>query len=131
MTEVEPRPGDQRRAGRSRNRREEILRAALDVFAERGYRGASLALVAERVGLTQQGLLHYAPWVGTAAYTPYAQAFQNLLHKVPLRNGPASSYRLAPVIASAGPDRVMGLEPRTFAPLGAGANDNLCSVTQP
>ena len=46
---------------RRRNRREEILHAALDVFAERGYRGASLAAVAERVGLTQQGLLHYFP----------------------------------------------------------------------
>jgi AcrR family transcriptional regulator len=46
---------------RRRNRRDEILRAALDVFAERGYRGASLAAVAERVGLTQQGLLHYFP----------------------------------------------------------------------
>ncbi|MBV1855925.1 TetR/AcrR family transcriptional regulator [Catellatospora tritici] len=42
-------------------RRSEILAAALAVFAERGYRGASLAAVAERVGLTQQGLLHYFP----------------------------------------------------------------------
>ncbi|GGL68022.1 TetR family transcriptional regulator [Streptomyces fumigatiscleroticus] len=37
------------------------MRAALEVIAERGYRGASLAAVAERVGLTQQGLLHYFP----------------------------------------------------------------------
>jgi len=78
-----------------------------------------------------QGLLNSAPWVGTAAYTPSAQAFQNLLHKVPLRNGPASSYRLAPVIASAGPDRTLGLDLRTFAPQEAQANDNLYSVTQP
>ncbi|MFI0979190.1 TetR/AcrR family transcriptional regulator [Streptomyces sp. NPDC021093] len=46
---------------RSEERRAEILRAALEVIAERGYRGASLASVAERVGLTQQGLLHYYP----------------------------------------------------------------------
>ncbi|MER5181276.1 TetR/AcrR family transcriptional regulator [Streptomyces sp. NPDC002896] len=46
---------------RSEERRAEILRAALEVIAERGYRGASLAAVAERVGLTQQGLLHYFP----------------------------------------------------------------------
>ncbi|MFE1112445.1 TetR/AcrR family transcriptional regulator [Streptomyces rochei] len=46
---------------RSRERRAEIVRAALDVIAERGYRGASLAAVAERVGLTQQGLLHHFP----------------------------------------------------------------------
>ncbi|MFI9765927.1 TetR/AcrR family transcriptional regulator [Streptomyces sp. NPDC052415] len=46
---------------RSQERRAEIVRAALAVIAERGYRGASLAAVAERVGLTQQGLLHYFP----------------------------------------------------------------------
>ncbi|MGG8408384.1 TetR/AcrR family transcriptional regulator [Streptomyces sp. 12297] len=46
---------------RSEERRGEILNAALEVIAERGYRGASLAAVAERVGLTQQGLLHYFP----------------------------------------------------------------------
>ncbi|MDH6701805.1 TetR/AcrR family transcriptional regulator [Streptomyces griseoviridis] len=42
-------------------RRAEIVRAALEVIAERGYRGASMAAVAERVGLTQQGLLHHFP----------------------------------------------------------------------
>jgi AcrR family transcriptional regulator len=46
---------------RGGERRAEIVRAALEVIAERGYRGASLAAVAERVGLTQQGLLHYFP----------------------------------------------------------------------
>ncbi|MFF3620125.1 TetR/AcrR family transcriptional regulator [Streptomyces sp. NPDC002467] len=46
---------------RSEERREEIVLAALEVIAERGYRGAALATVAERVGLTQQGLLHYFP----------------------------------------------------------------------
>ncbi|MEE1792664.1 TetR/AcrR family transcriptional regulator [Streptomyces sp. BE308] len=46
---------------RSEERRAEILGAALEVIAERGYRGASLSAVAERVGLTQQGLLHYFP----------------------------------------------------------------------
>ncbi|WP_329248871.1 TetR/AcrR family transcriptional regulator [Streptomyces sp. NBC_01478] len=57
--------GDAMNATNSRTRREErraeIVRAALEVIAERGYRGASLAAVAERVGLTQQGLLHYFP----------------------------------------------------------------------
>ncbi|MFJ2604833.1 TetR/AcrR family transcriptional regulator [Streptomyces sp. NPDC091279] len=46
---------------RSEARRAEIVRAALEVIAERGYRGASMASVAERVGLTQQGLLHHFP----------------------------------------------------------------------
>ncbi|CAM5745622.1 putative HTH-type transcriptional regulator BetI [Streptomyces afghaniensis 772] len=54
--------GDAMRARtRSEERRAEIVRAALEVIAERGYRGASLAAVAERVGLTQQGLLHHFP----------------------------------------------------------------------
>ncbi|ANS64963.1 transcriptional regulator [Streptomyces lincolnensis] len=46
---------------RSEERRAEIVRAALEVIAERGYRGASMAAIAERVGLTQQGLLHHFP----------------------------------------------------------------------
>ncbi|MCL6732806.1 TetR/AcrR family transcriptional regulator [Streptomyces neyagawaensis] len=46
---------------RSQERRAEIVRAALEVIAGRGYRAASLAAVAERVGLTQQGLLHHFP----------------------------------------------------------------------
>lgn len=46
---------------RSGERREDIVRAAFDVIAERGYHRASLAAVAERVGLTQQGLMHYFP----------------------------------------------------------------------
>jgi AcrR family transcriptional regulator len=50
-----------RRRAQPEQRRSEILTAAREVFAERGYRGASLAAVAERVGLTQQGVLHYYP----------------------------------------------------------------------
>ncbi|MFE3139507.1 TetR/AcrR family transcriptional regulator [Streptomyces scopuliridis] len=46
---------------RSEERRAEILRATLEVIAERGYRGTTLGAVAERIGLTQQGLLHYFP----------------------------------------------------------------------
>ncbi|WP_105968005.1 TetR/AcrR family transcriptional regulator [Streptomyces geranii] len=42
-------------------RREEILDAALEVFAARGYRRASIDAVAERAGLTRQGVLHYFP----------------------------------------------------------------------
>ncbi len=49
------------RSARGTERRAEILRAALEVIAERGYRGASLAAVAERVPLTPQGLLHHFP----------------------------------------------------------------------
>lgn len=40
-------------------KREEILATALEVFAERGYRRASLREIAEAVGLSQAGLLHH------------------------------------------------------------------------
>lgn len=36
-----------------------ILAAAEQVFAEAGYRGSSVAAVAERAGVTQSGLLHH------------------------------------------------------------------------
>ncbi|MBB4944905.1 AcrR family transcriptional regulator [Kitasatospora gansuensis] len=41
------------------SRREEILRVAMETFATRGYHHASLAEIADRVGLTQAGLLHH------------------------------------------------------------------------
>ncbi|WP_199044516.1 TetR/AcrR family transcriptional regulator [Glycomyces salinus] len=57
-----PKPnGGPRHGARGRARREEILRGAMEVIAERGFRGSSLAAVAEKAGLTQQGLLHYFP----------------------------------------------------------------------
>lgn len=40
-------------------KREEILSVALDVVARRGYAGASVREIAEAVGLSQAGLLHY------------------------------------------------------------------------
>lgn len=40
-------------------RREEILRVALEVIAERGCRHASNQEIARRVGLSQAGLMHY------------------------------------------------------------------------
>jgi len=42
-------------------KRREILLAAIDVFARRGYRSASIREIADSVGLTQAGLLHYFP----------------------------------------------------------------------
>ena len=43
------------------DRRAAIVAAAAALFAEGGYRGASLASVASKAGLTQPGLLHYFP----------------------------------------------------------------------
>ncbi|MEV2276401.1 TetR/AcrR family transcriptional regulator [Nocardiopsis sp. NPDC049922] len=64
MTEPEPTPAPTRR-GRGRppatGRRDEILDAALAEFAESGVQGTSLAAVARRVGLSQQGVLHHFP----------------------------------------------------------------------
>lgn len=40
-------------------KREEILERALDVIARQGYRGASVKEIADAVGLSQAGLLHY------------------------------------------------------------------------
>ncbi|ARF55185.1 TetR/AcrR family transcriptional regulator [Streptomyces gilvosporeus] len=56
--------GARRSGGRHAQRAERraaILEAALELIAERGYRRTSLAAVAERAGLSQQGLLHHFP----------------------------------------------------------------------
>jgi len=46
---------------KGRERREEILRVAGELFADRGYRGTSLTQIAQRAGLTDAGLLHHFP----------------------------------------------------------------------
>ena len=46
---------------RGRTQRDRVLRAAMDIFSTQGYRGASLDAVADEVGMTRQGLLHYFP----------------------------------------------------------------------
>jgi AcrR family transcriptional regulator len=46
---------------KGRERREEILAAADAAFAKQGFRGASLATIAQQVGLSQPGLLHHFP----------------------------------------------------------------------
>uniref|UniRef100_UPI0035565E32 TetR/AcrR family transcriptional regulator n=1 Tax=Streptomyces corallincola TaxID=2851888 RepID=UPI0035565E32 len=47
------------RSPEARRRQQDILRIAMDAFAARGYNNASLAEIADRVGLTQAGVLHY------------------------------------------------------------------------
>jgi AcrR family transcriptional regulator len=47
------------RAGKPRLRRDEILEEATRLFAERGYEGASMADLAERVGLRKASLFHH------------------------------------------------------------------------
>jgi AcrR family transcriptional regulator len=47
------------RQARGTLRRQQILDAAVDLFAEKGYRGSGLAALADRVGMTATGLLYY------------------------------------------------------------------------
>lgn len=55
--------GDRKSSARGyakgRARRQEILGTALRVFAEQGYRATSMREIADAVGLSQAGLLHY------------------------------------------------------------------------
>ena len=46
---------------KTEGRRQEILAAAFEVFSTSGYRSGSLKDVADKVGLTQAGLLHHFP----------------------------------------------------------------------
>jgi AcrR family transcriptional regulator len=49
------------RQPRGRKRRAEILQAARKFFAQHGFRGTSLAKLAEEVGITDAGLLYHFP----------------------------------------------------------------------
>ena len=40
-------------------RRQDILKAAFEVFSRSGYRGGSLSQVSEKVGMTEAGILHH------------------------------------------------------------------------
>jgi AcrR family transcriptional regulator len=48
-----------RLSARAAKRRAEILRAAHEVFTSKGFRAGSLVDIADRVGITHQGILHY------------------------------------------------------------------------
>ena len=50
---------DRNRQARGDLRRQQILDAAVELFASTGYRGTGLAALAERVGMTATGLLYY------------------------------------------------------------------------
>ena len=49
----------QRRQEGTAERREAILRAAMNVFATRGFHNASLVEIAEEVGMTHSGVIHH------------------------------------------------------------------------
>jgi AcrR family transcriptional regulator len=60
-TDAPPKASRQRRAPKGEKRREELLDAALQLFSLEGYSGASIARIAERVGITVAGVLHHFP----------------------------------------------------------------------
>src|SRR5215216_2839562 len=55
------RPRPRRRFRNADESRSRILASAASEFAAAGYRGASLAAIAERAGMSQSGLLHHYP----------------------------------------------------------------------
>ena len=73
-----------------------------------------------------EGFLNAPAWL----IGPGATAFRRLCHDLPTRraNAGPSSYRLVPIVASAGPDRKLELAAGTLLPTGVGANDNLYST---
>jgi len=50
---------DRNRQRRGDLRRQQILDAAVELFASKGYRGTGVAVLAERVGMTATGMLYY------------------------------------------------------------------------
>lgn len=61
MTDAAPARRKRGPYAKSRQTQRRILDAALEVFAENGYRSGSLADVADRVGMSEAGLLHHFP----------------------------------------------------------------------
>jgi len=62
LVHATPRKGTRKPRGeyaKSEATRQAILRAALEVFAQSGYRAGSLRDVAQRVGMSEAGLLHH------------------------------------------------------------------------
>src|SRR5687767_13490190 len=59
MTATTPRPRGE--YAKTSARRHDILTAAVDVFSSSGFHKGSLRDVAERVGLSQAGVLHHFP----------------------------------------------------------------------
>ena len=48
-------------AERTRASREKIIQAAIELFAQQGFRGAKMADIAKAAGLSEPGLLHHFP----------------------------------------------------------------------
>ncbi|GAB2711602.1 TetR/AcrR family transcriptional regulator [Nocardia thraciensis] len=90
--------------GRSRGdaRKERILDVALKAFADNGFRGASIAEIADRCGLSQPGLLHHFPSKAallTAVLEHRDRVDYERLGSPEDLRGPAALDRLAALVA--------------------------------
>jgi prepilin-type N-terminal cleavage/methylation domain-containing protein len=72
-----------------------------------------------------EGLLNVPGWLAT----PALATFRLYCHDLPPRTGGPTSFKLVPLIASAGPDKKLDLNPSTLEELGPGAKDNLYSTS--
>lgn len=57
----ETQPSRRSQAERTRASREKIIQAAIEFFAQQGFRGAKMADIARAAGLSEPGLLHHFP----------------------------------------------------------------------
>ncbi len=73
----QPEPDEQDESDSRRTRREQILDAAFDEFAEAGYQGATIKRIAQRSRLKSQALIYW--------YFPTKEAlFQSVLDRLPI-----------------------------------------------
>ncbi len=61
-----------------RRRREEILRAALSAFRDKGYQATTLNDIAERLGVRKSALYHYFPDKDAILYACHRQSLEEL-----------------------------------------------------
>jgi AcrR family transcriptional regulator len=87
--------------------RQEVLAAARSVFSERGYEGATLAAIAQRVGLSPAALLRHAPTKEALFTAAMARADGDL---------PLPMDELARLPAGADPRRVLRRLGESFVP---------------
>lgn len=86
---------EKRTRANGRASRAAILAAAAEVFAENGYRGTSLTEIANRVGMTQPGLLHHFSTKDQLLLAVVHAHEEDSEHRSALDDLAPSSFRLA------------------------------------
>lgn len=62
----------------SGTRRSQILETALRMFSERGYEGTPISAIAEEVGLSKPGIVHYFPHKDDILEALFRPAFEEV-----------------------------------------------------